>query len=133
MAMTSWQTTLETGKRYNVDALQFAGWTAGDGSGAEGYSILDYFADDGTYKGADQHGIEPIFDTQSVNPLTDDETTTVCGHQIQHDPSGQGHAWRNIDRDDIPAGVRMEIEGEIIDGKRDSGELVASNGLHYRW
>lgn len=29
--------------------------------------------------------------------------------------------------------VRMEIEGEIIDGGREEGEIVASNGLHYRW
>lgn len=57
----------------------------------------------------------------------------VCGKQVQHDNSGVGHNWRNIDASDIPAVVREEIEGEIIDGKRDSGDLVASNGLHYRW
>jgi hypothetical protein len=29
--------------------------------------------------------------------------------------------------------IRLEIGGEIIDGRRDSGQIVASNGLHYRW
>jgi hypothetical protein len=69
----------------------------------------------------------------SLVPVFAPLDATVAGKQVQHDASGQGHAWRNIDCDDIPADVRMEIEGEIIDGKRDSGELIASNGLHYRW
>lgn len=59
--------------------------------------------------------------------------TTICGKTIQHDASGQGHAWATIDASDIPANIREEIECEIIDGKRESGELVGSNGLHYRW
>ena len=59
--------------------------------------------------------------------------TTVAGHQVQIDRSGQGHNWRNIDREDIPANVVLEIEGEIIDGKQDEGQIVATNGLHYRW
>jgi hypothetical protein len=54
----------------------------------------------------------------------------VCGNQVQIDRSGQGHAWRDIDAQDIPASVREEIEGEMIDG---GSELVASNGQHYRW
>jgi hypothetical protein len=61
-------------------------------------------------------------------------TSTVCDKQIQHDASGVGHAWRNIDRDDIPADIIEEIEGEIIDGGKDScGDFVGSNGEHYRW
>lgn len=66
---TSWQTTLTVGTRYKVESLQFSGWTDGDGSGADGYNILDYFGDDDSYKGPDQHGIEPIFDTQTVIEL----------------------------------------------------------------
>jgi len=58
---------------------------------------------------------------------------SVAGHIVQHDASGQGHCWRTIHRDDIPAQIRLEIGGEIIDGRRDSGQIVASNGLHYRW
>ena len=59
---------------------------------------------------------------------------TICGHQIQHDPSGQGHAWRDIAAEKIPCQVRLEIEGEIIDGKCDSSDgFVGSNGQHYRW
>jgi hypothetical protein len=58
----------------------------------------------------------------------------VCGIQIQHDNSGVGHNWRDIDASDIPASIREEIEGEIIDGKMETCEdFVASNGLHYRW
>jgi hypothetical protein len=59
--------------------------------------------------------------------------TTVAGCQVQIDRSGQGHNWRNIDADEIPASVREEIEGEIIDGKQPEGEIVASDGMHYRW
>lgn len=55
-------------------------------------------------------------------------------NRIQVDRSGQGHAWRDIDVEDIPAQVRLEIEGEIIDGqKEECADFVASNGLHYRW
>ena len=60
--------------------------------------------------------------------------TTVCGNQIQHDNSGVGHNWRNIDASDIPANIREEIEAEIIDGgKKECEKYVATNGLHYRW
>lgn len=60
--------------------------------------------------------------------------TTVCGKRIQHDNSGVGHNWRNIDREDIPADIVEEIEGEIIDGKMDEcADFIGSNGLHYRW
>jgi hypothetical protein len=64
----------------------------------------------------------------------DEDESLVCGCQIQVDRSGQGHCWENIDADDIPASVRMEIEGEIIDGGKDACDgFIASNGLHYRW
>ena len=60
--------------------------------------------------------------------------TTVCGKQVQIDRSGVGHAWRNIDRDNIPGNIIEEIECEIIDGsKNECGDYIASNGLHYRW
>lgn len=60
--------------------------------------------------------------------------TTVCGNQVQIDNSGVGHNWRNIDASEIPANIREEIEGEMIDGGMDECEnFVASNGLHYRW
>lgn len=57
----------------------------------------------------------------------------VCDKQVQIDRSGQGHAWRDVSADDLPASIREEIEGEIIDGKKESGQIVASNGQHYRW
>lgn len=60
--------------------------------------------------------------------------TTINGKTIQHDNSGVGHNWRDIDRADIPASIVEEIEGEMIDGKQESCEdFVGSNGLHYRW
>lgn len=61
-------------------------------------------------------------------------TNTVCDKQIQHDASGVGHAWRNVDRNDIPADIIEEIEGEIVDGGKDScSDFIGSNGEHYRW
>ena len=60
--------------------------------------------------------------------------TTVCGNQVQIDNSGVGHNWRNIDASDIPANIREELEGEMIDGGKDEcDDYVASNGCHYRW
>ena len=61
--------------------------------------------------------------------------TTVCGCQIQQDHSGgQGHCWRNIDAQDIPANICEEIAAEIIDGGKDEcSGYVATNGQHYRW
>lgn len=58
---------------------------------------------------------------------------TIEGRVIQHDPSGQGHAWRDIAAEDVPPEIAEEIAGEIIDGGRETGEMVARNGLHYRW
>lgn len=51
---------LTKGNKYDVSTLQCIGWTAGDGSSHDGYNFSDYFRD-GTYLGADEHGIEPIF------------------------------------------------------------------------
>lgn len=63
-----------------------------------------------------------------------EETKTVCGNQVQIDRSGVGHNWRNIDREDIPASIVLELEGEMIDGGKETCEkFIASNGLHYRW
>jgi len=52
---------LTQGKVYDVSALQFAGWTTGDGTGADGYRAGDYFDSRGVYLGPDEHGIEPVF------------------------------------------------------------------------
>jgi hypothetical protein len=54
---------LEKGKKYNVKEMlsRYLTWTDGDGSGSEGYSVDCYFDLDGTYLGADQYGIEPVF------------------------------------------------------------------------
>jgi hypothetical protein len=66
--------------------------------------------------------------------MTTTNDNLICGTQIQHDNSGVGHNWRNIDANDIPANVRQEIECEILDGGQETcSDYVASNGLHYRW
>ena len=51
---------LVKGAKYAVESLRVWGWTEGDGSGTEGYRLADFFEADGTYRGPDQHGIEPI-------------------------------------------------------------------------
>jgi hypothetical protein len=53
--------------------------------------------------------------------------------KTQIDRSGQGHHWEDVDVTDLPSAVREEIAGEIVDGKRESGQIVGSNGMHYRW
>lgn len=50
------------GQRYNLDQLQFTGWTEGDRSGHDGYHLENYFLRDGEYLGPDCHGIEPVFE-----------------------------------------------------------------------
>lgn len=54
-------------------------------------------------------------------------------YQIQYDASGQGHCWRNISPDELPVIILQEIEEDIIESLIDDGEIVGSNGLHYRW
>lgn len=62
------------------------------------------------------------------------EKETVCGHYVQYDKSGVGHCWVNVSREEIPSNIVEELEGEMIDGGLgDSGECIASNGIHYRW
>lgn len=55
----------------------FVCWSAGDGSGNVGYSVGDYFDENGRYLGPDQHGIEPLFrdqtDAETAEYLTSDE------------------------------------------------------------
>lgn len=66
--------------------------------------------------------------------MTTQEDNMICGLQIQHDNSGVGHNWRNVDRSDIPSAVIEEIEGEIINGDlSECSDFVGSNGQHYRW
>jgi hypothetical protein len=63
------------------------------------------------------------------------ETRTVCGNQVQVDRSGgQGHAWVNVDREDLPGQIVLELEGEMLDGGLETcADYRASNGLYYRW
>ena len=58
--------TLEAGKKYDVGALKCTGWKGGDGLGHEGYNFFDYFGADGTYKGADDFGIEPVAENSQM-------------------------------------------------------------------
>lgn len=53
---------LMTEHKYNVATLVFVGWTTGDNSETshDGYNAYDYFDADGTYRGPDEFGIEPL-------------------------------------------------------------------------
>ena len=62
--MTTHEVMLVKDRQYDVTTLRCTGWSDGDGSGHEGYNWLDYFTDDGKYLGADEHGIEPIFEAR---------------------------------------------------------------------
>lgn len=74
------------------------------------------------------------FSRDELWEIESDAETLVCGNQVQVDHSGVGHAWFDIDAEDIPANIREEMEGEMIDGGKDECEdFVGSNGLHYRW
>jgi hypothetical protein len=64
--------------------------------------------------------------------MTTDETL-VCGCRVQVDRSGVGHCWVDVAADDLPGQVREEIEGEILDHRREEGQMTGPNGLHYRW
>jgi hypothetical protein len=44
---------LTRGKKYNLKTLTFLGWTTGDGTSLTGYSVSDYFRDNGIYLGPD--------------------------------------------------------------------------------
>ena len=58
----------------------------------------------------------------------------IEGHQVLCDTSGAGHHWVLADANLMPANIREEIAGEIIDGKvAECNDYVASNGQHYRW
>lgn len=70
--------------------------------------------------------------------MSSEITVTVNGKLvakvIQCDLSGgQGHCWRSVDADELPAGVREEIAAEIIDGNDECSDYTAGNGQHYRW
>lgn len=68
---------LTKGLRYDVAALDKrihrVSWLRGDESADEihGYEWHRYFSDDGTYLGADQHGIEPEFWITGNEPIAE--------------------------------------------------------------
>lgn len=75
--------TLERGSKYQAGTLHLVGWTAGDGTGAEGYHMEDYFAADGAYLGPDAHGIEPVF-AEIINSFAPTHVITLDnGEHIQ--------------------------------------------------
>jgi len=53
---------LETGKKYDLETLGTSyGWSDGDESADDWRNVDDWFAADGTYKGPDCDGVEPLF------------------------------------------------------------------------
>lgn len=59
--MTKTAIKLNIGEKYDIDTLTLAGWTGAH----EGLSCWDYFLSDGTYRGPDQDGVEPLFDANA--------------------------------------------------------------------
>lgn len=61
------------------------------------------------------------------------EQLTALLNTIQHDASGQGHAWRTVGRTILPS-ILEEIAAKIVD---DGAILVrcytATDGQRYRW
>lgn len=64
------------GQKYEASLLRVIGWTDGNGSGSDGYSLADYFATSGEYLGADANGIEPVVDGARVEAGTGDDYDT---------------------------------------------------------
>lgn len=63
------------------------------------------------------------------------DESLVCGRKVQRDHSGgQGHCWRAVSGDDLPANIREEIAAEILDGGHETHSgYRATNGQVYRW
>ena len=59
---------LVIGERYCLDPLEFAGWARGSVAdpACVGSCVFSYFDDDGTFRGPDAYGIEPVFYMDSV-------------------------------------------------------------------
>jgi hypothetical protein len=62
-----------------------------------------------------------------------DSACEIDGHPIEYDASHVGVHWVLTSPDTLPASIRLELEGEIIDGNRPHGHYTASNGITYRW
>lgn len=56
----------------------------------------------------------------------------VCGSRIQADPSGQGHAWKDVPTGDLLPSVEDVIAAEILDGQQPTGSATIG-GTRYRW
>lgn len=57
----------------------------------------------------------------------------VLGHCVQHDPSGQGHAWQSVDGDGLSPDTAEELAAWIVEDEPLPGdECIAGNGQHYR-
>ena len=59
-------------------------------------------------------------------------TIGTRSYLLEIDPSGVGHAWRPVALADIDPDDLEVIEGEILDGKQESGRVRIVD-RHYRW
>lgn len=69
-------TKLIKGTKYDTDTLTLTGWTGPH----DGLSCWDYFDGDGEYLGADDDGVEPLFEvaeSEQYNFATDSESGKV--------------------------------------------------------
>jgi hypothetical protein len=124
--------------RLQVGHRQGDAWARIDGDDNAGEELMAEFFE--------RHGAdETLFLTTAAGATReqaaadDDEALAVaglvCGRNVEEDASGgQGHCWRLVRGDEMPASIRAEIEAEMIDGGVDSSDdYMASNGCHYRW
>jgi hypothetical protein len=76
---------------------------------------------------------------REVISAADDEALAaaglVCDRTVEEDASGgQGHCWRIVRADELPANILAEIEAEMTaGGTASTDDYMASNGCHYRW
>jgi hypothetical protein len=105
--LTSGQKTLTKGRKYDIHSLRFIGWTPGDGTGSQGYNAFDYFSPNGTYLGADEHKIQPIFGVQNPSSIH---------AQVRRLPSGQIQLKIPIGRSENPHSVIAQLKR--VFGKR---------------
>lgn len=114
-------TKLTVGQSYDLDTLEFAGWSTG-ADHVDGYHYADYFRD-GIYLGADEDGVEPIFAASApINAKAIATSHTLDGLRVYDLDPASSELWavagpagidpRTIDWDNLPAGFRWVTDAE---------------------
>jgi hypothetical protein len=113
-------TKLIAGQKYDIASLDFTGWSNGEASYG-GVRWTEWFTADGEYRGADDEGVEPLFDVpESLYYVA---ATAASGEGLHADEVlGQYARTYFVDSGDAQAAVE-ELE-------EDSDELVGP-GITY--